>query len=145
VPVFLISSDLNDFVLHVYDTEGNDMVQPILVTPSFGWFKVYLNVIIGSDFFIAIEFISDSGPFIGEDLTSNQEHSYTRDSSKDSWNPVPWNFMIRAVVCEPVVGGELVQNSSTSIGPLLIAGISIITITIGITYKKRRNISSLPI
>jgi hypothetical protein len=46
--------------------------------------------------------------------------------------------MIRAVVCNPAVGGELQPNTAITIGTWLIAGMSTVAATIGIAYRKRK-------
>jgi hypothetical protein len=48
--------------------------------------------------------------------------------------------MIRAVVCPNPVGGEILSNSISMIGSWLIAGLSIIALTIGVAYRKRKQI-----
>jgi hypothetical protein len=131
-----------NFEVHVYDLDGNDLVQPFTVSSTLGWFEVPLNVEVSGDFFIAIEYIVSGYPWIGWDLTSMQEGSYIRLSSTDPWIPIPdYPIMIRAEVC-PIfpVGGELLLNTVSTIGTWLITGVSTLALSIGIAYKKRRSI-----
>ena len=134
---FFISGFMIDFEVHVYDLDGNDLVQPFKAPASTLWVDVPLNVMVSGDFYIAIESISDK-PEIGRDMSSNQGHSYWRPSSTDPWQSRDYNYMIRAVVCELPVGGELVPNSVSTVGTWIIAVISIIGASIGMAYKKRK-------
>lgn len=138
---FYISEYPNDFEVHVYDLGGNDLVQPFIVTPtSTGWFDVSLNVMVLGDFFIAIEWLDNPNnePRLGYDNTLSQGHSYTRSQSTDPWSPEGANWMIRAVVCEPAVGGELLPNTVSAFGSWFITGILAIALTTGIAYKKKK-------
>jgi hypothetical protein len=129
------------FEVHVYDLAGNDLVQPFTVTPSStGWFDVLLNVIVSSDFIIAIEWIDDFQPGIGRDSSSvPQYRSRQRQNSTLPWATTSYNTMIRAEVCEvQPVGGELFPNSVSMIRTLIIAVISVVGITTGIALRKRK-------
>jgi hypothetical protein len=137
---FYIYFDPDDFEVHVYDLGGNDLIQPFTVTsPPTGWFDVPLNVEVSGDFFIAIEYIVDYSPDMGIDTDSKQGPSYYRMSSTDPWTPDSVNFMIRAEVCEiQPVGGELLPNTVSTTGTLIISGIWTAVFSIGFALKKRK-------
>jgi len=137
---YFIYDDPNRFEVHVYDLSNNDLIPPFTVTPtSTGWFNVPLDVVVSGDFFIALEYINVNIPLLGLDLSVNQGRSYERQSSTDPWIPYSWNQMIRAEVCEILpVGGELLPNTVSTIGTLIIAVISLIGVSIGIAYKNQK-------
>jgi hypothetical protein len=133
----------SDFIVHVYDLCGKDLVQPfVTAASSTGWFDVPLNVLVSCDFFIAIEYIYDEAPRLGGDTDSNPGRSYYRDLSTDPWGePLPYNVMIRAVVCEaPPVGGELLPNTVSTVGIVAIAVVLIVGASTGLAFRKRRPI-----
>jgi hypothetical protein len=140
---YYIQDKLTSFEVHVYDTNNNDIIQPFTVTPtSTGWFDVPLNVMVSGDFFIVIEWFERIDPFLGIDTSPSQGSSYWRKPSTQPWKgpAVNVNYMIRAVVCPNPVGGEILSNSISMIGSWLIAGLSIIALTIGVAYRKRKQI-----
>jgi hypothetical protein len=138
---FYVSSDYDHaFVVHVMDANFGDIITPFSETPaSTGWFEVDLsshNISVREDFFIAMEWLTDYYPRLGEDESNPNERSY-------EWNGTAWvmqryeDFMIRAVVeskvplrqigiisCAPlssyVIGGRNVTVSG-SITPLRVS------------------------
>ena len=98
---FYISSDYNHaFRVHVMDANLSDIVQPFSQTPSSnGWYEVDLsgyNVSVREDFYIAMEWLTDYYPRLGEDASSHDDRSFR-------WNGTAWlgqssTHMIRAVV-----------------------------------------------
>ncbi len=140
---FEISINPSDFEVHVYDLNGNDLVPPLTVTPvSQGWYDVPLNIMVPSDFYIALEYLEDSKPYIAEDSNVVQGHSYQRATSADPWSlNIDGNYMIRAVVCyTPPIGGVLISNTIPTIVSWLIAGITTVSLSAGIALKKKRQI-----
>lgn len=134
---FFISSDYgNTFNVHVMDTNLSDIIPPFAQTPSStGWFEVDLsarNISLKENFYIAMEWLTDYYPRLGEDESIPNGRSF-------EWNGTAWktrsgkDYMIRAVVesevpikpigiisCTPlssyVVGGRNVTVSG-SISP----------------------------
>jgi len=137
---FYISSDYgNAFNVRVMDENLNDIIPPFAQTPSStGWFEADLsayNISVREDFYIAMEWLTDYYPCLGEDKSNPDERSF-------EWNGTAWvdrswkDYMIRAVVesetpirpigiisCAPlssyVIGGRNVTVSG-SITPLRI-------------------------
>lgn len=99
---FYISSDYNcAFNVRVMDENLSDIIEPFAQTPSSnGWFEVDLsayNVSVREDFYIAMEWLTNYYPCLGEDESSPDERSF-------EWNGTAWkirryeDYMIRAVV-----------------------------------------------
>lgn len=99
---FYISSDYNyAFNVRVMDENLSDIIAPFAQTPSStGWFEVDFsayNVSVREDFYIAMEWLTDYYPCLGEDESSPDERSF-------DWNGTAWkirsyeDYMIRAVV-----------------------------------------------
>jgi hypothetical protein len=140
---FYIWNSTQTFVVHVYAPNGTELGQPILfgAYSGTGWKDVPLNIVVYEDFIIAMELFSDEEPYIGEDLSSIQYHSYQRINSTYPFHLNPdENFMIRAVVCYRPVGGELLPNTFLTVGSWLIVGIATIALTVGLVLKKKKNI-----
>lgn len=137
---FYISSDYNyAFNVRVMDENLIDIIPSFAQTPSStGWFEVDLsayNISVREDFYIAMEWLTNYYPCLGEDESNPDERSF-------EWNGTAWvdrswkDYMIRAVVesetpirpigiisCAPlssyVIGGRNVTVSG-SITPLRI-------------------------
>jgi hypothetical protein len=137
---FYIFGNPIGFEVHVYDQNNNDLIQPFTATPTgTGWFNVPLNVMVSGDFNVVIEWIEDNDPDLGADIdTPASGRTIYRDSSSDPWSKDTGNLMIRAVICEPPVGGEILPTNVQTITSWLIAGLSTIAVSVGIIYRKRK-------
>ena len=137
-----IDSSTNQFMVHIYDLEGNYLISPSVVSvpaPVLSdWIDVPLNVVVNSDFFIVLEHVIEYSPFINIDSSPNQGHSFERSDSTSPWGSIDLinNLMIRAVICYSPVGGALLPNNILTIRTGIITTISIIGISAGIAYKK---------
>ncbi len=98
---YISSISSKTFKVHVMDENRNDIINPFTQTPtSTGWSDVDLSsygisVNTGTDFYVGMEWITDNNPYLGKDIDSNFDRSWT-------WNGTVWqkdgdHFMIRAV------------------------------------------------
>ena len=97
----LSSYESNTFKVHVMDADLNDVIAPPAHTPSStGWFEVDLsiyNISVREDFYVAMEWLTDYYPKLGEDRNSPDRRSL-------EWNGTRWavrsyeDYMIRAIV-----------------------------------------------
>jgi hypothetical protein len=127
------------FEVHVYDTEDNDLIQPFTVYPgSIGLFDVPIGIIVYGDFYVVIEWLEEAYPHIGANpfLPASGRTVY-RVSSSNPWNVENGNIVIRAIVCEIPIGGEVLPNNVSIIGSWIIAGISTVAMSTGIVLKKK--------
>ena len=92
----------NNFYVHVMDENRDDIVAPIEQTPtSEGWLNVDLssygiNVNVGTDFYIGMEWINDDTPDLGHDNAETSGRNWNWNGT--AWEEVDDNFLIRAVV-----------------------------------------------
>jgi hypothetical protein len=92
----------NNFYVHVMDENRDDIIAPFEQTPtSEGWFNVDLssygiNVNVGTDFYIGMEWINDDTPDLGHDNAETSGRNWNWNGTM--WDEIDDNFMIRAVV-----------------------------------------------
>lgn len=92
------------FKVVVYDSDGTSELESLIVTPTIpDWFDVPLNVAVDDDFYIVME-ATGADLRLGMDITEPVHmRSNWRRGVLDSWKvDVEWDYLIRAVVEEPV-------------------------------------------
>jgi len=100
---FYISSDPATIMVHVLDTDKNDMITPFPQTPtSTGWFHVDLtayDIIVSPDvdFYVAMESTVAYAPYLGDDTSGPDGRSW--DYNRVNWYQyVDGDYMIRTVI-----------------------------------------------
>ena len=149
------------FTVHIFDSGGVTELcctPPLDVTPpplpSTGWFSVDLssyNIVVSGDFYVAIEWKTDSSPWLGVDTSSSAGRSYFKGllGWEQLWgvnSQQPANLMVRAVVdvvTQPVpapVGGFVESvNTFALLSPwLAVIGVVGCVSTVFVLAKKRR-------
>lgn len=122
---FYIAADPDAFRVHVMDANFNEIIVPFDQTPtSTGWFEVDLlayNIHMQEDFYIAVEWLKDYYPHLGEDESNPDRRSF-------DWNGTAWNiqnyrdYMIRAVVESDIPLRQIGIISCTPLSSYIIGG-----------------------
>lgn len=105
------------FKVHIYDSDGfTDLITPIEVTPTgIGWFDVnlsQLDLTLNENFYITIELMESSKPFIGLDETKPHA-GRSFQGEPDNWKAISnGDLLIRAVVKPIYYGGDIVLNGN---------------------------------
>ena len=141
------------FTVRIFDSGGVTELcctPPLDVTPSAtGWFSVDLssyNIVVSGDFYVAIEWKTDSLPWLSADTSSSAGRSYFMGLVGWEQPVPPMNLMVRAVVDEvtqpePAPVGGFVESVNTF--ALLSPWVAVIGLvgcigTVAVVAKKRR-------
>jgi hypothetical protein len=102
------------FKAYIYGNDGKTELFSTMVNPKTrGWFEIDLSqydIIVESDFYVAIQWLTAYVPHIGMDNSNPDQRSYNGDPG--DWSLTFGNvfdYMIRAVLETPAFGGEIVS------------------------------------
>ena len=102
------------FKAYIYGNDGKTELFSAMANPKTrGWFEIDLSqydIIVESDFYVAIQWLTAYVPHIGMDNSNPDQRSYNGDPG--DWSITFGNvfdYMIRAVLETPAFGGEIVS------------------------------------
>jgi len=140
------------FRVHIYGSDGTgELILPPLATPSeLGWFEVDLSgldITVTGDFYISIEYLTATlNPSIGNDLSDPDGRSYY--GTAGSWTPTisEGDYMIRAVVQQPIspappVGGVILPVDTLALlAPYIAMLMAVAAAAVATTKALRKRI-----
>lgn len=130
--------------IHILGSDGVTELTPPFsydVTINNAWNEIFLtpkDMTVTGDFWVAVEFLALGDSLLGLDMSSTAGHSYL--GTPGSWDPLPENIMIRAVIeCSNPVGGvAMAVNKPLVLAPYLALWGLVATVSALIVVKKRR-------